>query len=105
MKTENWERGVHSYICVHRQNTFFLLQCIEYLLQNGASVDDCHSKNGGNLLHFAIEHCLKSMEVDKVSCLNILLQSSLAHKVDQMDHSGRLLIIKLGSSPSHFSVA
>lgn len=81
-----------SKVLLHQLALFFL-QCIEYLLQNGASVDDFPKTNGGNLLHFAVEHCLTSIVPENAACLNTLLYSGLGHKVNQMDDTGEYLLV------------
>jgi hypothetical protein len=49
-------------------------------------MDDFQSVNGGNLLHFAVE-CSQETD-DGASCLKVLLQTSLKHKVDYVDVTG-----------------
>ena len=50
-------------------------------------MDDYHSLNGGSLLHLVAVEC--SLEqVDRTSCLRVLLKTSLKHKVDHGDNSG-----------------
>ncbi len=54
-------------------------------------MDDFQSVNRGNLLHFAVE-CSQETD-DGASCLKVLLQTSLKHKVDYADVTGGHLVI------------
>ena len=63
-------------------------RCVKYMINNGALVDDFQHKQGGNLLHFAIDCSMKMEQVKRGSCLKLLLQTSLKHKVDCCDNSG-----------------
>ena len=83
-----------SKVLLHQLALFFL-QCIEYLLQNGASADDFPKTNGGNLLHFAVVNCLTSVVPENAACLNALLYSAsgLGHKVNDVDDSGGYLLV------------
>ena len=63
-------------------------QCVEYMINNGALVDDFQRPQGGNLLHFAIDCSMKMEQVKRALCLKVLLQTSLKHKVNCCDNSG-----------------
>lgn len=63
-------------------------------MRNGASLDDTSCcKNGGSLLHFAIEHSSSVEDPDKALCLKELLKTSLLTKIDDNDDSGLTLFL------------
>lgn len=69
------------------QSTLLLLQCVEYLLYQGALVDDFECESGGNLLHLALE-CSMEAEDNRFLCLKVLLCTTLKQEINQVDDSG-----------------
>jgi hypothetical protein len=63
------------------------------MINNSTLMDDFQTTKGGNLLHFAIECSEKMEQVERTLCLDVLLQTSLKHKIDCCDNSGFFVVV------------
>jgi hypothetical protein len=63
------------------------------MTNNSTLMDDFQTTKGGNLLHFAIECSEKMEQFERTSCLDVLLQTSLKHKIDCCDNSGFFVVV------------